>query len=71
MNEIALTTTIHVDPDLTRFVKSTSREHEEVGTGEMIPAKSSCYKVAWRYDKRLMSGYMTKANYHKLTGTNQ
>jgi hypothetical protein len=68
MNEIALTTTIYVDPDLSRLVKATARAHTDISTGETIPAKSSCYRVSWRYDRRLMSGYMTKANYHKLTG---
>ena len=68
MNEIALTTTLHIEPDLTRFVKATARAHTDISSGENIPAKSSCYKVAWRYDRRLMSGYMTKENYNKLTG---
>ena len=70
-NEIQLTTRIAIDPDLTRFVKSTARPHEDLSTGETIPAKSSCYKVGWRYDRRLFSGYITKETYQNLTGESQ
>jgi hypothetical protein len=69
-NEIEITIKAKLDPDLSRVVKVRTR-HEKIGSFEWIPKGTLCYKVGYRKDGKLKSGYMTVEDYQKLTGDQQ